>query len=42
MVAYNAMKKSTAQAKASRMRKKGYQCSVYKKDKGYGVSVTRK
>lgn len=42
MVGYSAMKKSTAKMKAKKMRKKGYECSVYKKKKGYGVSVTRK
>ena len=41
MVSYRAMKKSNAKMKATRMRKKGYTCSIYKKDKGYGISVTR-
>lgn len=42
MVAYSAQKKTTAKAKAMKMRKKGLEASVYKKKKGYGVSVTRK
>jgi len=42
MVGYKAAKKSTAKMKAMKMRKKGLMASVYKKKKGYGVSVTRK
>jgi hypothetical protein len=42
MVGYRCTKKSTALARARKMRKKGYETSVYKKKKGYGVSVTRK
>lgn len=42
MVGYNAKKKSTAKMKAAKMRKKGLEASVYKKKKGYGVSVTKK
>jgi len=42
MVSYKMKYKKNADMKASKMRKKGYACSVYKKDKGYGVSVTRK
>ena len=42
MVVKNSQKKSTAKAKAVRARKRGYVATVYKKDKGYGVSVTRK
>jgi len=42
MVGYSAQKKSTAKAKAIKMRKRGLVASVYKKKKGYGVSVTRK
>lgn len=42
MAARTARKKTTAMATACRMRKKGYEASVYKKKKGYGVSVTRK
>ena len=41
MVSYNAMKKSSAKRRAMMMRKKGLNASVYKKKKGYGVSVTR-
>ena len=39
---YNAKKKSTALTKAKTARGKGYKASVYKKKKGYGISVTRK
>lgn len=42
MTAYNAMKKSTAKIKATSMRKKGFETSIFKKKKGYGISVTRK
>lgn len=42
MTSYMAKSKKTANMKASKMRKKGYECSTYKKKKGYGVSVTRK
>ena len=42
MASRTAKKKTTAEATASRMRRKGYNASVYKKKKGYGVSVTRK
>lgn len=41
MASRNAQTKTTAKKAASRMRKKGYKASVYKKKKGYGVSVTR-
>jgi len=42
MTSYSAQKKSTAKAKALKMRKRGLQTSIYKKKKGYGISVTRK
>jgi len=42
MVTYNAKKKLTAKQKASRARKKGLSATVFKKKKGYGVSVKRK
>lgn len=42
MVGYTRMKKSNAKMLASRMRNRGLEASVYKKKKGYGVSVTRK
>ena len=42
MVGHSAQKKSTAKKAASTARKKGLSASVYKKAKGYGVSVTRK
>lgn len=41
MVCYNKKKKSTAKALASKKRAKGLNATVYKKEKGYGVSVTR-
>lgn len=42
MATYNSKNKTTAKKKAVKMRKKGLKASVYKKRKGYGVSVTRK
>lgn len=42
MTSYNAQKKSTANARAAKARSRGLKASVYKKKKGYGVSVTRK
>lgn len=41
MVGHRAKSKSSASKMAMKMRKKGLNCSVYKKKKGYGVSVTR-
>ena len=41
MVVKNTQKKSTARMKAKMARKKGFKASVFKKTKGYGVSVTR-
>ena len=42
MASHTCKNKSTAKKYASRMRKKGFDASVYpKKGKGYGVSVTR-
>jgi len=42
MVGHRAKNKTTAKAQAEAARKKGFESSVYKKKKGYGVSVTRK
>lgn len=42
MVGKSCRKKSTAKMKAAKARKMGYEASIYKKKKGYGVSVTRK
>jgi len=42
MVAKIARTKTTAKARASMARKKGLNASIFKKKKGYGVSVTRK
>ena len=42
MVGHKARTKTTAKKQAMMARKKGLEASVYKKRKGYGVSVTRK
>ena len=42
MAVHNALKKSNANKKAKKLRKKGLKASVFKKKKGYGVSSTRK
>jgi len=42
MVGHNAKNKTTAKARATRARNRGFEASVYKKKKGYGVSITRK
>jgi len=42
MVGHRANTKTTAKRQAERMRGKGFNASVYKKKKGYGVSVTRR
>ena len=42
MVVKNSMKKSNALMKAKRARARGFSASVFKKEKGYGTSVTRK
>jgi hypothetical protein len=42
MVVKNTRKKTRANSVAERARKMGMNASVYKKKKGYGVSVTRK
>ena len=42
MASHSCRKKSSAKAYAKRMRAKGFSATVYKKRKGYGVSVTRK
>jgi len=42
MVGYRANTKTNAKKKAMKARKRGLEASVYKKKKGYGVSVTRK
>ena len=41
MVSKLARNKTTAKARAIMARKKGLNASIYKKKKGYGVSVTR-
>ena len=42
MVSRRANTKTSAKETARKMRRKGYDVSIYKKRKGYGVSVTRK
>lgn len=42
MVAKRAATKTSAKMRAKMARKKGLKASVFKKKKGYGVSVTRK
>ena len=42
MVSYNTKNKSAAEKKALNARKKGFNAHIYKKIKGWGVSVTRK
>jgi len=42
MVSYNKEKKSTANTLAKKRRSQGLNATVFKKKKGYGVSVTRK
>ena len=42
MVAKRATTKMNAKERASQARKKGLTASIFKKKKGYGVSVTRK
>ena len=42
MVGHRAKNKTTAKVMAMKARKKGLEASIFKKKKGYGVSVTRK
>ena len=42
MVAHKANTKTTAKKQAEKARAKGFEASVFKKKKGYGVSVTRR
>jgi len=42
MVGHRALNKTTAKEAAKKARKKGFGTSIYKKKKGWGVSVTRK
>ena len=42
MAAKNAQTKRTAKMRAVQARKRGLEASIYKKKKGYGVSITRK
>lgn len=42
MVGHRANSKRSAKKQAAEARKKGFDAAIYKKKKGYGVSVTRK
>jgi len=42
MVGHRANTKTTAKKRASTLRKKGLEVSIYKKKKGWGLSSTRK
>jgi len=42
MVGHKAKNKTTAKKAATKARAKGLNASIFKKTKGYGVSVTRK
>ena len=42
MVGHRALTKTSAKRQASRARKRGLEAGVYKKKRGYGVSVTRR
>jgi len=42
MVGHRANTKATAKKAAMKARKKGFEATIFKKKKGYGVSVTRK
>ena len=42
MVGHRCKNKKNAKAYAKKMSNKGFNTSIYKKKKGYGVSVTRK
>lgn len=42
MTSHTARTKMNAKKLATKMRKRGLEASVFKKKKGYGISVTRK
>ncbi len=42
MAPHSAKNKTTAKMAAARARAKGFEATIFKKKKGYGVSVTRK
>lgn len=42
MTSYRCKTKASAKARAVRARNKGFSATIYKKEKGYGVSVTRR
>ena len=42
MVGHMAKSKASAKIQAAKARKKGFNATVFKKKKNYGVSVTRK
>jgi len=41
MTSHMAHTKASAESLAKRMRKKGFTSSIFKRKKGYGISVTR-
>jgi len=41
MAVHNSQTLANAKKMASYFRKKGYNCTIFKKGKGYGISVTR-
>jgi len=41
MVTHNARTKTTAKVRASKLRKRGLNVTIFKKKKGYGVSSTK-
>jgi len=42
MVGHKAKNKTTAKKQAAKAREKGFNANIYKKTKGWGVSITRK
>lgn len=42
MAVHNSQTKTGAKKLAAYFRRKGYKCSIFKKGKGWGISVTRK
>lgn len=42
MVGHRALTKTSAKKQATKARKKGFDATIYKKKKKWGVSVTRK
>ena len=42
MASHRAQSKTSAKKQAKKARRRGFKAAVFKKKKGYGVSVTRK